>query len=213
MQTIVSRFETRERAEKYANALANGADLIIGALHEITNAAKKFNGKKYTKRFPTYVNSVLYERFGVNYYEDAEGRAYKQPKITVHLREKNHYASGCEIVFLIRLDKRSVNLDETRSVATYFASELQDYLYTYLDDEGRIDAERMENSARAMANVVLQTQQRYLEAIKFWDKNVQILAEIDEYIRERIGEVNCLFVRGDNQYFLNPLRVRIDSKK
>lgn len=204
MDTILRRF-TREGAEQYANALSNGCDLSIGACRVFAEVAKQWNGKRFDKRFTTAVNNALHERFG-----GVEHNGVTLYNITIHLHEKHYNAMGDELHFTMSLRVRDVQIGDRW---VYFDLDIYNDIFVNLTLGNRIDVNVFENAARATAQRVLQTQTHYNEAVRFWDKNVAILNEIDEFIKERIGNVNCLFVSNECKYFTTGKTCRWDSKK
>jgi hypothetical protein len=204
MNTILKRFENRENAELYTSALSNGCDQVIGACHIFAEVAKKWNGKRYNKRFTEEVNNALHERFGSIV---SEGVTFYN--VSIHKVGYAPYSSGYEAQFAISLRNRSVQIN---GVWLYFDAEIYNTITVELSEGNRIDAETFEKAARKVAQVVLQTQTRYTEAVRFWDKNVAILTEIDEFIKERIADVNCLFVDSTCRYFTTHKSPRLDAK-
>ena len=208
MDTILRRFENRENAELYTSALSNGCDQVIGACRIFAEVAKKWNGKRFTKRFTEEVNNALHERFGsVIYDDDPVGAVFYN--VSIYKTGYTLHSIGDELMFEFSLRERSV---EVNGVWRYFDSEICNNLYVELSEGRRIDAEAFEKAARKVAQIVLQTQTRYTEAVRFWDKNVAILTEIDEFIKERIADVNCLFVDSRSRYFTTLKSPRLDAK-
>lgn len=204
MNTILRRFENRENAEVYVNALSNGCDQVIGACRIFAEVAKKWNGKRFTKRFTEEVNNALHERFGSALYEGVPFY-----NVNIHKVGYTPHSTGYELQFEFSLRERSVYVN---GAWRYFDSEICSNLYVELSEGNRIDAEVFEKAARKVAQIVLQTQTRYTEAVRFWDKNVAILTEIDEFIKERIADVNCLFVGSTCRYFTTHKSPRLDAK-
>lgn len=206
--SIIDRFGTRDRAEKFVTALSGGCDLVIGACHTLAIVAKSWDGKKYNKRFTDAVNNALRERFGSVYPRpDFECNAVK-----LYLDRRSFHRDGDELHFSWVLARRDVFLDESGCTTTYFDKEIYGDVYVQLDEDGRIDAKHFETNARVAADRVLQTQVRYEDAIKFWDKYVEILDDIDEFIWNRVQGVNGLFVRGGMQYFNTASTPNRDAK-
>ena len=205
MDTILRRFENRENAEIYAAALSNGCDQVIGACRIFAEVAKRWDGKRFTKRFTEEVNTALHERFGSIVYDGATFY-----NVSVHKVGYTPYSTGYELQFEFSLRKRDVKVN---GAWRYFDSEICRHLYVELSEGNRIDARAFEEAARKVAQVVLQTQTRYNEAVRFWDKNVAILTEIDEFIKERIADVNCLFVGSTCRYFTTHKSPRLNAKQ
>lgn len=199
------RFENRENAEIYVNALSNGCDQVIGACRVFAEVAKKWNGKRFTKRFTEEVNNALHERFGSIVYDGATFY-----NVSIHKVGYTPYSTGYELQFDFSLRKRSVKVN---GAWRYFDAEIYSIITVELSEGNRIDAETFEKAARKVAQVVEQTQTRYTEAVRFWDKNVAILTEIDEFIKERITDANCLFVGSTCRYFTTHKSPRLDAKR
>lgn len=191
--SIFDRFGTKDVAERYVNALNEGCNLVIGACHEFAIVAKKFDGKKYNKRFIRAVNNALHDRFGTH----TTSAGYTQNKISLRLDEHSTY----DLHFTWSLAVRDVYLGGDPFTTTYFDKEIYGDIYLDLDENGRIDAKHFDTNARIAAQRVEETQTRYLDAIMFWDKYAEILNDIDNYIWSKIKDVNCLCVRSQMQYF------------
>ena len=204
MNTILRRFENRENAEIYVNALSNGCDQVIGACRVFAEVAKKWNGKRFTKRFTEEVNNALHERFGSIV---SEGVTFYN--VNIHKVGYTPYSTGYVLQFDLSLHRCSV---EVNGAWRYFDDEIYSTITVELSEGNRIDAETFEIAARRVAQVVEQTQTRYTEAVRFWDKNVAILTEIDEFIKERIADVNCLFVDSTCRYFTTRKSPRLAAK-
>lgn len=205
MNTILRKFENRENAEIYTSALSNGCDQVIGACRVFAEVAKKWNGKRFDRRFTEAVNTALHERFGSIEYDGATFY-----NVSIHLNKRYPNRMGDELHFTFSLRKRDVQID---GCYRYFDHDICNGVYVNLTLENRIDVNVFEAAARKTAQVVEQTQFRYNEAVRFWDKNVAILTEIDEFIKERIADVNCLFVDSDCKYFTTHKSPRLDAKK
>lgn len=205
-RTIFDRFGTKDVAERYVEALNEGCNLVIGACHEFAIVAKAFDGKKYNKRFIDAVNNALLARFGTHQLGQM-GRVIN--KIKLYRHERSTY----DLHFSWTLAVRDVHLGSDDFATTYFDKEIYGDIYLELDENGRIDAKHFETNARIAAQRVEETQTRYLDAIKFWDKYVEVLNDIDEFIWNRIQGVNCLFVRQGTSYFATTGSPSYDSKK
>lgn len=198
--TTIQKCFSYEEANAYYAAIKNGIEEVCGACYVFAQVANRFDNKVLNKRFVTELNAALVGRFGV---VEHEGHTF--PKVQIHTYDDSTQVQAFRVSLLNRSHSKPAKNGYSDTI--YFDHELHLIVRVpnrEMNEGNRINAEAFAKAAQWTADNNLRVYERYREALRRWDKELQAVEELNAYMKqvnkeleERVSKINQLFIDYD----------------